>query len=154
MPSSLHLDLLIILLVFVTWLINILVNCRAEFTDCCSASSIIFNNIYSIIDSFFSALEFPNSYSIFEFDVLPIPLLLAPFSFLDATCFNSAANLPHVAHQYISRCCMTHAVRTISETIHQRDDEPLPIPATRLCCLLLSIHVQSRRQDLIGPINQ
>ena len=65
---------------------------------------------------------------------------------------NSAGGPAPAARQYVSRCCMTHAVRTISEAIHQREDELSPIPATCLLCLLPQF--TSSRQGLIGPINQ
>lgn len=65
---------------------------------------------------------------------------------------NSAGGPAPAARQYVSSCCTTHAVRTISEAIHQRGDEPSPVPAT--CLLRLLPQSASSRQGLIGPINQ
>lgn len=74
------------------------------------------------------------------------------FALLDVTCYNSSGTPSPAPHRFISRCCMTNAVSTISETINQRGGwalAPHRHPSTRLLQ-----QSTSSRQVLMGPINQ
>lgn len=122
--SSLNLDAIISLLVSATWSSHISVSVQSEF-----------------IHSFFCFFLY-NSCLFLPFS-LRLPLLP---SHSRLQCWQHSP----AAHQYSSRCCMTHAVRTISEAIHQPEDGPLPIPT---CLLRLYLQFTSNRLGLIDPIN-
>lgn len=99
---------------------------------------------HSIIVWTFASSEFSNWNTLSWHIIIFIPLCFS-FDF----CWNRLwPSL--VAHQYISRCSMIHVVRTISETIHQRESEPLHTQAT----CLLRLHPLFSRRSLIEPINQ